>query len=65
MHVPQFVVILHEHVQFGDLLVLGSDLGDSSINMVFRSHEAVVLGLNFVNNTLGVNVVLEFVPVDL
>lgn len=65
VNMPQFVVILHEHVQLGDLLVLGSNLGDGTINIVLGCHESVVLSSDFVNNTLGMNILLVLIPVDL
>ena len=64
VHEVKHEVVLHGDVKSLHLLGLGASLGDGALNGVLSLHEGVVLGLDLVNDTWGVNVVSVGIPVD-
>ena len=58
-------VVLHRHIEGLHLLGLSaSSSADGALDGVLGLHESVVLGLDFVNNTWGVDGVAMAVPID-
>ena len=65
VHKVKHEVVLHGNVKSLHLLGLGStSLTDSAVDRVLGFHELVILGLNLVDNTWGVDVGTVAIPVD-
>ena len=65
VHEVEHEVVLHGNVESLHLLRLGATcLADSALNSVFGFHEGLVLGLDLVDDTWGVDGITMSVPVN-
>lgn len=60
----QHEIILERSVQSSDLLAGNAHAAHCRVHLVLASQELVVLCMDLVNNALGVNSLLEAIPVD-
>lgn len=58
------VVILQSNIKGLDLFGGSAKAADSGVNIVFTCHKLVVLRVNLINDTFGVDTILEGLPVD-